>query len=402
MYSLLCRKSHRVITSVLALFMTLTLVSTAVAQDKKWNPVRDDLPKTTLKAWDRGRELRDDNRWAEARVQFEAVYQESKNPRVLYNIGVCFKEDSFYAAALGVWEKQLANRDKLPDEEAKRAEGAIESVRPFVTTLALKSNQTGATLSIKDIEIGKTPFLGTIPIDAGPNKVELRKAGFVTITRTVDVTAGKPLELELNMVPADKMGTVIIAVSGADNVTIFMDGGELGPAPYTGEVPVGQRTFEARAKGFVTAIQKVEVKFGKELNLTMAMAKELNEGKVRIKTNHDDAVIKIDGEVKGNGSWEGVLPTGGHTLEITKPGFSTYTEDISIANDQERVLDVVLDEDMTSHWIYWAVAGVAVAAGAGVASYFVLRPSDEPVVTGTLAPGTVETSYDIGLTVFSF
>jgi hypothetical protein len=390
----------RVITAVLAVFMTVTSVTTAYAQERTFKPIKEELPKSVHKAWESGRELRDDDRWAEARVQFEAVYRESKNPRVLYNIGVCFKELAYYAQALGAWEKQLANRDKLPEKEQKRAEAAIESVRPFVTTLEMKSNQTGAVLVIKDIEIGKTPFLGTIPIDAGPNKIELRKSGFVTVRRTVDVTAGKPLKLEMNMVPADKMGTVTISVSGAENAMIFMDGGELGKAPYTGEVPVGERTFEARAKGYIDAIQKVEVKFGKELTITMSMVQQLNEGKVRIKTDHADASIKIDGDLKGTGTWEGVLHSGGHALEISKTGYHTYKSDISVSAEQERVIDVVLDEDMTSYWVYWAVTGVAVAAGAGVASYFVLSPSEEPVVTGTLAPGTVETS--IGLTVFSF
>ncbi len=392
---------HRVIVAALAVFMTLSVASSAAAQ-KRFRPIADELPSTAKKAWQHGRELRDDDRWAEARVQFEAVYQESKNPRVLHNVAICFKELGFYAQALGAWEKQLANRDKLPKKEQKRAENAIKVVRPFVTTLELKSNQTGALLVIKGIEIGKTPFLGTIPIDAGPNQIELRKTGFLTVVRTVDVAAGKPVALELNMVPADKTGKVTISVSGAENAVIFMDGGELGPAPYTGEVPIGARTFEARAKGFAPAIQKSEIQFGKELSITISMVKQLKEGKVSIKTDHSDAEIKIGGVVKGTGSWEGLLPEGGHALLITKDGYEDYEDDISVAVDQERTLDITMRTDMTSSWIYWAVSGVVVAAGAGVASYFVLRPSEEPVVTGTLAPGTVDTNYDVGFTIFEF
>jgi hypothetical protein len=181
-----------------------------------------------------------------------------------------------------------------------------------------------------------------------------------------------------------------------------MDGAELGKAPYTGDVPVGEHTFEARAKGFVTAIQKSEVKFKQELSITISMSKELKEGKVRIKTDHADAVIKIDGVTKGTGTWEGVLPEGGHSLEVEKDGYQTYEEEIAVATDQERVLDISLQEDMTAYWVYWAVTGVVVAAGAGVASFFVLSPADEPVVSGTFPPGTVETGADVGITVFSF
>src|SRR5690606_12682589 len=127
---------------------------------------------------------------------------------------------------------------------------------------------------------------------------------------------------------------------------IYMDGSELGPAPFTGDVPIGTRTFEARSKGYVNAVQKSEIAFGKELTITIAMVKELREGKVRIKTDQSDAVIKIGGVVKGKGSWEGVLPEGGHELVIEKSGYQTYKDDISVAVDQERVLDIALEEDM--------------------------------------------------------
>lgn len=391
----------RAITIVLTALLSLALAAPAAAQEKTWPSIRDELPTAALKkAWDDGKELREDDKWEAARVQYEAVYRQTQNPRVLYNVGICWKELGFFAQALGAWEKQLANRDKLPNNEAKRAETAIEVVRPFVTTLELTSNQTGATLTIKGIEIGKTPFLGTIPIDAGRNEIQLEKKGFITVSKTIDVPKGKPMKLELDMVPAEKMAKVTLSVSGADAATIFMDGSELGPAPYTGEVPIGKHTFEARQKGYVTGIQTSVIEYGESVRITLSMVQSLDEGKVRIKTDHADAVISIDGEVKGKGTWEGVLHEGGHALEIEKDGYETYSADIAVATDQERVLDITLQEDMTAHWIYWAVTGVLIAAGAGVTSYFVLRPSEESTVTGTLAPGVVPTN--VGLTVFSF
>lgn len=391
----------RTVTMVLVTVFGLALAVPATAQDKKWPNIRDELPTAALKkAWDDGKELRDDDKWEPARVQYEAVYRQTQNPRVLYNVGICWKELGHFAQALGAWEKQLANRDKLPPDEAKRAETSIEVVRPFVTTLELTANETGATLSIKGMEIGKTPFLGTIPIDVGKNEIQLEKKGFITVMKTIDVPKGKPMKLELELVPAQKMAKVSLSVAGADAATLFMDGSELGPAPYTGEVPVGKHTFEARQKGYVTAIQTSVVEYGESVRITLSMVESLDEGKVRIKTDHADAVIEIDGEVKGKGTWEGVLSAGGHELEITKDGYETHSADIAVAADQERVLDITLQEDMTAHWIYWAVTGVLVAAGAGVTSYFVLRPSEESTVTGTLAPGVVPTN--VGLTVFSF
>lgn len=388
--------SLRVITFVLTLLMSWMVCSTAFAQS-----ITDELPTPEAKrAWNRGLDLMDIKRWTDARIQFQAVYRDTKNARVLHNIAVCFKEDGFFAQAIGTWEKQLAQRAKLSEKEVKRAEDSIKIVQVYVTTLTLKSNQAGATLFIKGIEMGTTPFLGTIPIDQGKNEIELRKPGFETIKKTVNVEQGKPIELTLDMIPAKKTGTVNVSVTGPENAVVFMDGLELGPAPYKGPIAVGEHTFRATAKGWEDGIQTSKVEFGKELNITIAMVQELKEGKVRIKVDQADAVISIDGKVRGKGDWEGLLPEGGHKLVIEKEGFQTYEEELAVATDQERVLDIKLEQDMVSYWVFWAVTGVVVAAGAGVTSYFVLRPSEEPLVQGTLAPGTVPTN--VGLTLFSF
>src|SRR5690606_14980812 len=104
----------------------------------------------------------------------------------------------------------------------------------------------------------------------------------------------------------------------------FMDGTELGPAPFKGEVPVGRHTFEARASGFVTARQTSVIAEGDPVRITLSLVRALAEGKVKIITDHPDAIIRIDDEVVGYGAWEGMLTAGGHQLVIDKDGYQTY------------------------------------------------------------------------------
>lgn len=355
--------------------------------------VREELPEKLRANWDAAGELFDDANFEAALLQYQAVYKESKNPRVLYNIGVCWKERKYYAQAATAWEGQLAQKDKLPKAEIDRATTAIETVKPFITTLELESNQAGAKLLIKDLEIGVTPFKGSINIDVGPNKLVLEKNGFARAERNIEVLRGQPVKVKLNMVPAEKTAPAKIAITGAEDAEIFIDGIEMGPAPFTGEVPTGRHTFEARKKGYVTGRQTSEVKFAEPLRITLALTPDLSEGKIRIRTGHPDAAIRIDGQLKGTGTWEGLLSAGGHNLEVTKSGYKTRTQELSIAADQERVLDITLEEDQSNAWIYWTVTGALVAAGAATTAYFVFKPSEAPQVQGTFDPGVVPTFF---------
>lgn len=388
------RRSLRQLFARLSLLLSLALSLLPTAAWAQQAPkIREELPEPLRASWDAAGELFDDANFEAALVEYQRIYEETKNPRVLYNIGICFKERKYYARAVAAWERQLAAKDKLPKAELERAESALETVRPFVSTLELSSNQPDATVFIKDVEVGKTPFEAPIAIDAGPNKIVLEKPGFARVERTVDVAKGKPIKLTLNMVPAEKTAPAKITVVGAPDAMIFIDSVEMGPAPFTGEVPTGRHTFEARKKGYVTARQTSQVAFAQPLKLTLTLTRDLQEGKIRIRTGHPDATIKIDGEVKGSGSWEGLLSAGGHRLEVTKDGYKTHSQEVALVADQERDLALSLEEDNANSWIYWTVTGVLVTAGVATTAYFVFRPSEEAQVTGTFDPGVVPTLF---------
>ena len=372
-----------------ALFVLLLLVAVpAVAQER---PIADDLPAELRDDWEAARDMFEDGNYRGALVQYERIYAESKNPRVLYSLGVVYKELRRYAKALATWEKQLTFRDALPPREVTRAEEAIEVVRPFVSTLTVRSNVAGATLSVNGDVLGETPFLAPLPVDVGENELVLQKDGYLTLERTIDVVKGTPAEVTLDLIKADKTAVVTISIAGAEDATIFMDGTEMGPAPFKGEVPIGRHTFEARAKGFVTARQTSVIVEGEPMRITLSLVKALAEGKVTIITDHPDAAIRIDDEVVGYGAWEGVLSAGGHDLVLEKEGYETHEAELALVADQERELRITLEKEETSSYVYWAITSVSVVGGASAASYFVLRPAEGSQVTGTFAPGVVPT-----------
>lgn len=349
--------------------------------------VRDDLPAEAKPAWDAARELYDAGDFRSAQVQYERTFQLSKNPRVLFNVGVCWKNLTHYALALRAWERELGFRDQLSAQEVAKVEGAIAAVRPFVSTLEVDATEPGATLTIDEIEVGKTPFVEPVPIDVGSRRVRLTKPDFVPIERNVEVVQGMPLTLTFVLEPVLKAAVVSVVTTGGAPGTLFMDGRELGSVPFKGEIASGPHTFEVRAPGYETARQTSEVVFGRQLQLTFAMIAARNEGKLRVLTKYSDSIIRVDGKLMGYGAWEGLLGAGGHQLEVSRDGHDRYLADISLSRDQQRTIEVELTRSQS--WIWWTVSLAAVVGGGTVAAVLLSQPSETTPVTGTLTPGYV-------------
>ncbi|HWA73390.1 MAG TPA: PEGA domain-containing protein [Polyangiaceae bacterium] len=365
-------------TAVLLILSSLSLYAAPALAAS----VRDELSAEAQRDWDAARELYDAGDYRSALVHFEKAYELSKNPRVLFNVGVCWKDLTQYALAIRVWERALGFRDRLSKEDVQKLEFAVSAARPFVSTMKLQSDQIGATLTIDGNEIGRTPFIEPISIDVGRRKVALQKDGFAISEKSIDVVQGSEVNLVLNLTPLLKTGTVSISVSGAPNATLFMDGRELGPAPYNGEVAEGPHTFEARAVGYYSTRQTSEVPYGKSLRLSLSLAKAQNEGKVRILVDHADATIRIDGTMRGRGGWEGILSAGGHQLLVEKSAYETFTQEVSLSQGQERVVQVTLHKKPS--WVWWTVGVATVVGGGTLAAVLLSRPTETSAVSGTL------------------
>jgi len=344
--------------------------------------IRDELPRDAREQWDAARELHDAGDFKSALVYFNRAFELSNNPRVLYNLGVCWKDMTRYSEAIRAWERQLTFRKKLTKDDVRKTETAIRALKTFVSTIEVKADEGGARLIIDGIEVGMTPFVEPVTIDVGRRLLRLQKAGFEPLEKSVDVVRGKVASVDFDLQHVNKTGTVSITVDGPEAATVFMDGRELGSAPFDGPVPAGPHTFEARAAGYASVQQSAEVVYGEALAVSMTLAESKDQGKLRVVTKHPDAEIRMDGAIMGKGAWEGLLPAGGHQLEVSKPGYSTERIEVTLSAEQERT--VAIDLSPQRSWVFWTVSLVAVVGGATVAAVLLSKPSETTPVDGTL------------------
>lgn len=357
--------------------------------------IRDELAPDARRSWNAAIELYEAKDFRGARVEFMRAYELSHNPRVLFNVGVCDKNVARYARAVAVWNRQLQEgTTALSAEEAQTTRAAIEAVQQFVSTVQVTANVEGATLLIDDESAGTTPLSAPVAVDVGRHVLRLRKQGFQDQTIDVTIAGGRAEQVTFKLEPVVRTALVTVNVPGAPGANIFMDGTDMGPAPFKGEIPVGRHTFEARAPGFASASQTSDVVYQQPLDLTLSISRERHEGRVRVSVDEPDAVISIDGKVVGSGRWEGVLPSGGHQLLVTKSGFVTYSTDVALSDGQVRDVTVPMrKEEKGAAWVWWTAGTFAIVAGGAVAGYFVFRPTHEAPVTGTWNPGLLTTSF---------
>lgn len=345
--------------------------------------VRDDLRRDAREQWDAARELHDAGDYDTALVYFTRAYELSKDPRVLFNIGVCWKDMSKYSEAIRIWQRQLSFRKKLRKDDVKKAEAAISALRRFVSTMTVVADEADARLSVDGVEVGVTPFVEPIMVDVGSRSLRLEKPGFEPLEKKIEIARGKVASVEFDLQHEIKTGEVTVVVEGPEESIVYMDGREIGPAPFNGPLPAGSHTFEAKADGYVTGQQTADVIYQKSLKVTLWLSESMSNGKLRVVTAYPDAQIRIDGSIVGRGAWEGLLAAGGHQLEVSKAGYSTRQLEVTLAPKQQRTLEVDLSSERS--WLFWTISVAAVVGGGTLATVLLTRPTETTPVDGTLA-----------------
>lgn len=140
---------------------------------------------------ERGIELRVQHKDREALEQFKKAYELQVTPRVLAQIGLAEQ-------AIGSWvdaEKHLSEALKSASDPwiQKNHDLLAESLRVVAShlgSLEVDCPVSGAELYVNGSKVGTLPLSTPVRLDAGTTVIEVRKAGYVTVKRPVEIAAG--------------------------------------------------------------------------------------------------------------------------------------------------------------------------------------------------------------------
>lgn len=383
----------------LSVFVAITVTCPpALAQPKKpARTVSEELPADARREWNAGLTLMGESNFRGAVVQFQRVYDMTKNPRVLPNLALAHKGANDYARAVRTFERALAEGAAvIPAKDLQDIKDSITALRPYVSTLEVITNAPGAMVNIAGEDVGTTPLPKPVEVSAGEVVVRVSKDGFRDQTRTVSVSAGKPASAKFELTPERVMALVSVTIEGAPKANIRIDSVEMGAAPFKGQVEVGKaHTFEAYAPGYTPAKQTLEVTKRDAFSVVLPLSASRNEGRVAVIARPKGAFIEIDQREVGSDKWEGPLSaSGGHRVRIHKDGYIDEVQEISVAPDQVRTIDATLRQDPSRGTVYWAVGALLVVGGGVIAGFMLANKGREDApVSGSFNPPTQGTWF---------
>ena len=402
---MLAANSRRCLALVLTLAVpasTFVVTGPAYAQPKK-KSLRDSLTGDAAAQWDNAIGFYSRGKWSEARSSFQAAYDASKNPRILFNVAVCEKNNAQYARAIETFKRELAEgklaSPPLDATEESDVKAQIAGLEKFVAALTIDVNEPGADIFVDNEKVGVSPLPAAVSVPLGERRVRATKAGFGEANETVDLKGGGTGRVAMKLTPNVKQAVVRVEVTGPTNSEVLIDGRLAGPAPYTGNVSVQAEPhqFSAQASGYITqTIPRVIVdpetpNTPNPQPVKIGLSPEQQKGKLIVTTHPDGATIEIDGKVVGATHWEGAVDTGNHQIVVKKTGFYQWNQDIEVPRGGERNITAALNEDRNNSFVPWLIGTVLVIGASATAVYFVTKPKDQDKVNGTLAPFTVGT-----------
>jgi hypothetical protein len=160
---------------------------------------------------------------------------------------------------------------------------------------------------------------------------------------------------------------------------LTIDGESVGTAPLTGPVPVdlGRRRLRVQLSGFEPFERLFDVPGADPIEIRVELVKLRQTAALAIASAGARDVITVDDKVVGSGHWQGDVEQGAHAIRVTAPGKKAYEAHLELAAGASKSLQITLQDDSRGLPVWaWVASGAAVAVGAGVGGYFLLKKDD--------------------------
>lgn len=357
--------------------------------------VADSLSGDAKDAFNRARLAFSKGDYAAAREQYEQAFELSKEPRVLYNVAVCLKEQGRYAAAIRVLQRSADSVKNAPKDYVERLADTIDTLLALVAVVTVEGIEEGMKVEV-DGEAVPVDVQGKLLVDAGTRKIAVRKNGFAPQSFTRDFPASEKYAFRVALTPLP--GRLRVAALGSRDASVLLDGREVGLAPVSLDLAPGMHEIVVRAPGFRDVRRSIDVKQEDETAVEIALDRDERMARLRVTAGEKDA-IAVDGRATGLRSFDGTLAVGEHRVTISRPDAETETIELALREGEVRDMRVTLREKSgrgLPAWV-WAVGGAVVLGGASTAIYFAARPTEfEGSAPGTLTPRVVPAAFDRG------
>jgi hypothetical protein len=326
--------------------------------------------------------------WIVAEKLFLQAYSESNNPRVLYNIAVCQKEQGQFARAVGTL-RQVPLAGELQDAAfLMRVSDSIGALQKETAELRLSVFQEGTAVKVDGQPAVVSNQASIFLVDAGTHKITIERKGYRAASVERTFARGEPQDVDGTLQRMEV--PVHLTIGDNQNGKLFIDGEDRGSLPWAGLLPTGMHAFRVEAKGYKPETKELDLnESGVDMNFVLKSIEPL--ATLRVSCDRPDCSIFLDDKLVGTGSFSGRIRTGEKRLRFSAPDFDSKLVEVALREGESRDLQVSLQGKKSgiSPWV-WIVSGAVVAAGATTTG--VILATRSTTYSGA-APGTIAPNF---------
>ena len=300
------------------------------------------------KFFDAGLKLSKEGLYQEALASFIEANRLSPRESIQRNIAQTYRDLKDMANAYDATQTLLAlYGEKMKPNLKSNAQHALEELEVLTGVIDVTVQEPGAKVTLDGKEVGVTPLAKPLRVGIGTHALTIAKEGFETLTQSVEIHGHDTQSVAGPLAKEIQTGHVTVAVTQTTppdpTVRIFIDGKDVGAPPYQADLDPGTHTLEAKGTADVSPARPIEV--SKKGTYSETLELHAQQGSLAVNVDVADTEITIDGNVVAHGVYEGMLPAGAHTLQITKPGFATYKKDFLVHDADKLTENVALQRD---------------------------------------------------------
>jgi hypothetical protein len=342
-----------------------------------------DAKKEAKERFTKGVEFFNAGEYGAALAEFHWAYEVSPHYMVLYNIARCYARLNKHIEAMSYFNQYLEEGgDDISKKRLKEVEEEMAALEKIVAYLDISTGEVkGATIRVGQKVVGQTPLGEPVAVEPGPITVSVDADGYKPESKEIVVPAGKTLPVKFELEWVVKFGTIELS-SNAPKSVVFLDGKEMGLAPWKGEIKTGTHTFEVRAPGYKKGVKEIVVEEGDDRTIVLNLEIEGEPARLKLEANVDGAEVFVEGIKMGSIPIKPLdLPPGPAHVIIKADGYVPFEGDIQLTTGKPTSAEIKLASEKTGvHPAgFWLTASLAVAAGIGgaITGVLALQKQDE-------------------------
>ncbi|MBS2015533.1 MAG: PEGA domain-containing protein [Deltaproteobacteria bacterium] len=337
--------AKRALSSARLVALTLAVHLTAAPLVVHAQPAAptNDAAKAALANGDKAARAKD---WAKALSEYEAANKAQPSADALEGIANAHaqtKNDAVAYATYEEWKRTYGPKAAKPKNDAIDARMKEIASRTGELTISLEDpSAAGATVLVDDKPApgAATPKGYVLRLPPGPHRVRVTKDGFGAFDQVPNVAAGASATLAVKLEALATKGRLSVKEKTNKPIRVTVDGVDMGDAPWTGDVDPGAHDVAGRGPGVVAAPEKVTIERGKTKEVELVASSSI--ATVKVATSDGKGLIYLDDKAVGEGTFTSEIPSGQHTIKITREGYDPFEETIELKDKETLARTITL------------------------------------------------------------